>query len=97
MLILTEKKKNELLEDMDMTLMKAALAENLYAAMKTLATAAESKQIWGIPLTLEQIAAFLSFTLNNYDDSVRAVHDEEMKARHDHIKAIWEEEDLQKE
>lgn len=73
MLILTQENKEELLKDIDKTLMKAAVGEDLMHAIETLVTELKTNGIWGEPLTTEQIINILEFNLKDYKESVESV------------------------
>ena len=73
MLILTSETKEELLKDIDKTLMKAAVGEDLLHSVETLITELKTNRIWGEPLTTEQIIGILEFNVKDYKDSVDSV------------------------
>lgn len=73
MLILTPENKEELLKDIDKTLMKAAVGEDLMHAVEMLITELKTNQIWGSPLTTEQIINVLEFNVQDYKESVDSV------------------------
>ena len=73
MLILTPETKAELLKDMDKTLMKAAVGEDLLHSVETLITELKTNRIWGEPLTTEQIINILEFNVKDYKESVDSV------------------------
>lgn len=73
MLIMTPETKEELLKDIDKTLMKAAVGEDLMHAVEMLITELKTNQIWGEPLTTEQIINILEFNLKDYKESVASV------------------------
>lgn len=76
MLILTPETKAELLQNVDKTLMKAAVGENLMHAIETLITELKTNGIWGEPLTTEQIINILEFNVKDYKESVASVDSE---------------------
>ena len=76
MLILTTETKEELLKDIDKTLMKAAVGEDLLHSVETLITELKTNNIWGRPLTTEQIIGILEFNVKNYKESVASVDSE---------------------
>ena len=63
MLILTPETKVELLQNMDKTLMKAAVGEDLLHSVETLITKLKTNGIWGEPLTTEQIISLIFLNL----------------------------------
>lgn len=73
MLILTTETKEELLKDIDKTLMKAAVGEDLLHSVETLITELKTNGIWGEPLTTEQIINILEFNVKDYKESVNSV------------------------
>ena len=73
MLILTPETKEELLKDIDKTLMKAAVGEDLMHAIETLIIELKTNGIWGEPLTTEQIINILDFNVKDYKESVDSV------------------------
>lgn len=73
MLILTPETKEELLKDIDKTLMKAAVGEDLMHAIETLIIELKTNGIWGEPLTTEQIINILEFNVKDYKESVDSV------------------------
>lgn len=73
MLILTTETKEELLKDIDKTLMKAAVGEDLMHAIETLIIELKTNGIWGEPLTTEQIINILEFNVKDYKESVDSV------------------------
>lgn len=73
MLTLTPENKEELLKDIDKTLMKAAVGEDLMHAIETLITELKTNTIWGEPLTTEQVINILEFDLKDYKESVESV------------------------
>lgn len=73
MLILTPETKVELLQNMDKTLMKAAVGEDLLHSVETLITKLKTNGIWGEPLTTEQIINILEFNVKDYKESVDSV------------------------
>ena len=73
MLILTPETKAELLKDVDKTLMKAAVGEDLMHAIETLITELKTQGIFGRPLTTEQIVNVLEFNVKDYKESVDSV------------------------
>lgn len=76
MLILTPETKAELLQNVDKTLMKAAVGEDLLHSVETLITELKTNRIWGEPLTIEQIIGILEFNVKNYKESVASVDSE---------------------
>lgn len=73
MLILTPENKEELLKDIDKTLMKAAVGEDLMHAIETLIKELKTNGIWGEPLTTEQIINILEFDVKDYKESVDSI------------------------
>ena len=73
MLSLTPETKVELLQNMDKTLMKAAVGEDLLHSVDTLITKLKTNGIWGEPLTTEQIINILEFNVKDYKESVDSV------------------------
>lgn len=73
MLILTPETKAELLQNVDKTLMKAAVGEDLLHSVETLITELKTNNIWGEPLTIEQIIGILEFNVKDYKESVDSV------------------------
>ena len=76
MLILTPETKAEFLQNVDKTLMKAAVGENLMHAIEMLITELRTNGIWGEPLTTEQIINILEFNVKDYKESVASVDSE---------------------
>lgn len=73
MLTLTPETKAELLKNVDKTLMQAAVGHDLLCGVEMLLRELKTNQIWGKPLTTEQIISILEFQVKNYKESVDSV------------------------